>query len=69
MNRLPENTLKEIDYYLKVRDYIVNIPMIDYAIHSTITALVTDRLNDLQWKYREESGDRFFLWSEYQFSK
>ena len=41
MNRTSERILKDIDKYIKVRDYMVNTPMYNYDLHMVAIDLNT----------------------------
>jgi len=65
--RSSENILSDIRYFLKVRDYLVTIPALDYALHMASIKLTTDKLDSLQKEYRTITKDINFQWCDYQF--
>ena len=68
MNRTSEHILRDIDKYIKVRDYMVNTPMYNYDLHMVAIDLILDKLYELQAEYNHAmDNNNAFRWNEYQF--
>lgn len=63
-SELAENVKINIRYYLRVRDYVVNTPMLDTQLHQSLVRLAIEKLDALEHEYKELTGDRFFHWYE-----
>lgn len=67
MTRASADILKEIDYYLIIRDYMNNKAVQDYQMESALIRLVFAKLDSLQEEIRQDRQYYKFLWTEYQF--
>lgn len=68
MRRTADQVLKDINYYLKVRDYLVSTPMFNTTMHQAAVGLAIEKLNELEREYRSSSRDKHFSWHRYQFA-
>lgn len=66
MKRLSAHILQDIDYYLTIRDYAVNKPLVDTVKDEAMIRLIFDKLYQLQKELREYKEYNDFSWNKYQ---
>jgi len=67
MKRSRKAILTDINYYIDLKNYLVNRPIVDYPQDMAVINLALDKLNALQKEYSVYQFD--FVWADYQFNR